>query len=216
MFSFDSQIKIHPFKLPDFDENAIKNEPMLFSCDYKTSRKLGGPITNAFLDCLPYNILYRKDFIVDSRVHMLKPGWFPCIPGFHHDDVPRSTKNGQPNYVNPEYESKHIMCLVNGDICPTEFAIGQVELEDVKEGEVYYKVWHPIIEEKIKKGELKSVKAPSNVPILFNNHTFHQGTRAVGNGFRWFIRCSYNTNRPHLNELRRQTQVYLEHPMDGW
>lgn len=86
--------------LPTFTDNEVKNEPMLFSCDRDASIALGGPITKAFLDSLYPEFLNHPDFILDTRVHMLMPGWFPCIPGYHHDDVPRNNTNGQPNYDN--------------------------------------------------------------------------------------------------------------------
>lgn len=193
-------------------QDHIKNEPMLFNCDLTSARKLGGPITREFLSVFPDD----AKIVVDSRVHMLMPGWFSCIPGFHHDDVPRSGENGQPNYANPEYRSKHIMGLVNGDICPTEFAVGEIDLE-IPTGTIY-KEWHPQVKEAIDSGKLESVKVPSGRYIHFDDRSFHQGTRAVASGWRWFIRVSYDTDRVDnvTNELRRQVQVYLEHPMEGW
>lgn len=102
-----------------FTLEQIKNEPMLFSCDCIHARRLGGPITHAFLDSLPTDWLLADDFVVDSRVHMLMPGWFPAIPGYHHDDVPRSREDGQPDYIAPAYRSEHVMMLVNAEVCPT-------------------------------------------------------------------------------------------------
>jgi len=215
--TFKSELQVNLNQaIPQFAEAVIKNEPMLFNCDYKTARQLQGPITEAFLDNLSPDWRNAPDLIIDSRVHMLMKGWFPCIPGYHHDDIPRSRKDKQPNYDTPEYEAEHLLCLVNGNIAPTEFAIGNSEFPRVAEGEVCYKVWHPLVEEKIKHRELIKVSAPSNVFVYFNCYTWHQGVRAVDNGWRWFIRCSRNTGRKPTNELRRQVQVYLEHPMEGW
>lgn len=30
------------------------------------------------------------------------PGMFLAIPGWHHDNVPRTVNNGQPNYKDPQ------------------------------------------------------------------------------------------------------------------
>lgn len=136
--------------------------------------------------------------------------------GTNHDDVPRERSDGQPNYIKPSYEAQHCMMLVNGDICPTEFALGDSEFEDVPMGQVYYKVWHPQILQKIKDWELAAWKAPSNQLIYFDWQTWHQGTRAIADGWRFFIRASWNTGRKPLNEVRRQVQVYLEFLMEGW
>jgi len=214
MYRFNSQIRIGE-TLPDFPVKEIKNEPMLFNCDLQHAYLFGESLTHAFLDKLPEGWLNSKDLILDSRVHMLMKGWFPCIPGFHHDDVPRDRADGQPNYINSSYKAEHAMALI-GDCCPTEFALGNAEFPEIKEGEKYYKIWHPLVVEKIKNGELASVNAPSNKIIYFDYHTWHQGIQSAKDGWRWFIRATRNTGRKPTNELRRQVQVYLENPMEGW
>lgn len=206
--------------LKSFTQKEIKDEPMLFSCDLAHAFDLGGPITRDFLltvfgDSLP---LDSNGYCFDSRVHMLMPGWFPCIPGWHHDDVPRSRADGQPNYRNPEFHSKHILALHNGDIAPTEFAVGNIVLPHT-DG-VVYKEWHPRVQRAVDTGQLELYKAPSGQLCHFDCDTFHQGVRAVGRGFRWFGRLSwdagYEEGRPHANEVRRQVNVYMEFPMEGW
>lgn len=199
---------------------VIKNEPMLFNCDLHGAYILGGPITRGFLDAfVGDNNIQRRDFhkyVVDSRVHMLMKGWFPCIPGFHHDDVPRTGPNGQPDYMFPAYHSKHCMGLVNGDICPTEFAIGEHDFI-IPKG-IIYKQWHEDVTKLLEERKLISWLAPSGRLIYFDDRTWHQGTRAKEDGWRWFCRISWDTDRAkHVtNEVRKQVQVYLEHPMTGW
>lgn len=121
---FDSQIK----KVGQFDKEysieTVKNEPMFFSSDVNYAYENGGPITKRFLDLLPYRF---NTGVFDSRVHMLMPGWVPCIPGWHHDDVPRTRSDGQPDYENMAYKSEHVMGLVNGDLAPTQFAVGRID-----------------------------------------------------------------------------------------
>ena len=85
----------------NFPTEVIKNEPMFFNCDLAYAFKHGGEITKTFIAGLPEDwISYNP--VLDSRVHMLMKNWYPCIPGYHHDDVPRSTSTGQPNYLSPE------------------------------------------------------------------------------------------------------------------
>ena len=198
--------------LPPFSQEKVKNEPMLFNCDYEYARKLGGPITHAFLDLLQLD----GPIIIDSRVHMLKRGWWPCIPGWHHDDVPRSRADGQPNYKNPEYESFHCLALINGGIAPTEFALGTSTFNEVPIKQTVYKVWHGEVEKQLLDNRLMRYQAESNRLIYFDWQTWHQGTRAVTDGWRFFIRASAKTNRKPTNEIRRQVQVYLDLPMEGW
>lgn len=213
---FNSAIQYRGTFSPIWSQDQIKNEPMLFNCSGSAAYDLGGPITREFLDGLPAD-WKNIPLIIDSRVHMLMKGWYPCIPGYHHDDVPRSTESGQPNYYNPEYHSEHLLGLVNGDICPTQFALGEIDLDIPAHG-IIYKQWHVDVKYALDTGRLWSHSAPSGVYLQFDWQTFHQGVAANRPGWRWFIRVSRNTDRVKspTNELRRQVQVYLEHPMEGW
>lgn len=210
----NSQITVAGPKLRSFSQDILKNEPMLFSCDWFHAYEMGGEPTKDFLLSLP-NHVQNQHTIIDSRVHMLMPGWYPCIPGWHHDDVPRGM-DGQPNYHNPQYRSNHAMVLYNGDICPTEFAVGKSEFSSPESHPVVYKGWHKEVESKLEHMQLDHVKAPSNQIIYFDDRTWHQGTAAVANGWRLFIRASWNTQRKATNELRRQCQVYMEDIHAGW
>jgi hypothetical protein len=214
-FQFSSEASLGRH-LPAFSQDEIKNEPMLFSCDWEAARELGGPLTLEFMRNLARSWEPGNDIIIDSRVHMLMPGWYPCIPGWHHDDVPRTRADGQPNYEAPDYKAEHCMALVGGDICPTQFALGTHTLPDIPMGGVIYKRWHPIVETQVRSQVLRLWDAPPNRLVFFDWQTMHQGTRANASGWRWFIRASRNTRRHPTNEPRRQVQVYLEFPMEGW
>lgn len=199
-----------------FTDENVKNEPMLFNCDVVSAHKMGGVLTRAFLRSLTLEWLNDPTLVVDSRVHMLMPGWFPAIPGYHHDDVPRTRCDGQPNYESPEYRSEHVLMLVNGDVCPTHFAIGAKDFKVPPVGEVIYKAWHPQVDAAVKSGELELISVPDRTLCFFDDRTWHQATPAVKAGWRWFIRASRNTHRKPTNEIRRQVQVYMENPMEGW
>jgi len=222
---FNSQIKeLGQFALFASNEE-IKNEPMFFNCDLQYAFDNGGDITKSFIESLPpdWDV---KSCVFDSRVHMLMPGWYPAIPGWHHDDVPRPEiptgqhfiTAGQPDYDNPRYKSEHILGLVNADVCPTEFAIGECIMPMIPDGELIYRAWHKEVEDLLTKGYLKHVLANDRVLYYFDCDTFHTGNKAVKHGWRWFGRVSKNTDRTKniTNEIRRQVQVYLEFPMEGW
>lgn len=215
-YTFDSKFKnIGTFKA-DWSEEIVKNEPMLFNCDLNSAYKLGGPITREFLNRIPW---LHDDVVVDSRVHMLMKGWYPAIPGFHHDDVPRSTLNGQPNYDNPEYNSEHLMGLVNGEICPTVFAVGKMTLPKLySKDSVIYEEWNKVVDNLVWKRLVREEEAESGKVIYFDCNAMHRVQEAKENGWRWFIRVSRNTHRTRhvTNEVRRQVQVYMSNPTQGW
>lgn len=222
---FNSQIEIiRPFATY-CDNSQIKDEPMFFNSDWQFAYDEGGPITKSFLMSLPDD-WKNGPLVFDSRVHMLMPGWYPAIPGFHHDDVPRPeipvgqhfATAGQPDYDSPRYLSEHILGLVNADVCPTEFALGECHMPKVEDGEIIYRKWHLEVEQLLAKRLMHKAIAPDRMLVKFDWQTFHSGSKAVSNGWRWFGRVSRNTDRTNTvtNEIRRNAQVYLEFPMQGW
>jgi hypothetical protein len=223
--SFDSRFQELGAFAADIESGEIKNEPMFFNSDLEFAYLNGGPITRSFIDALP-TLWYDLPVVFDSRVHMLMPGWFPAIPGYHHDDVPRPTipvgqhfaTAGQPDYDAPRYRSSHVMGLVNAEICPTHFAVGQCTMPEVADGELIYRKWHTEVERLLAAGEMELAIAPDRQLIGFDCDAFHTGSKAIAAGWRWFGRVSRNTERTDgiSNEIRQQVQVYLEFPMEGW
>lgn len=223
--TFDSQAHLVGGFAQDITNDAIKSEPMFFNCDLDFAMEYGGPITRDFIYSLPTDWRY-DEVVIDTRIHMLMPGWYPAIPGYHHDDVPRPDipagqhflTAGQPDYDNPRYLSEHIIGLVNADVCPTHFATGRATFSEVPEGKTIYKHWHPEVLRHIEDGSLKQWEAPDRTLLQFNHATWHTGSKAVKNGWRWFGRVSRNTDRVKkiTNEIRVNAQVYLEFPMEGW
>jgi hypothetical protein len=214
--TFKSEFSICAVPMPTFTDDEIKNEPMFFSSDAHFPRGIWGPITREFLARIHPDIITRPDFIFDSRSHMLMPGMFPCIPGWHVDDVPRTRPDGQPDHANPEYRSEHIMCLI-GDCSVTSFLSGTIELEDVPiGGGTVYKAWDEEINKRLITYPEAEVSCPVGVPVHFNCQSFHRGNPATKNGWRWFGRVSWNTNRKPKNEIRKQVQVYMPVVNQGW
>lgn len=210
MYTFDSFVT-EGAELSRYDTWHVKNEPMFFSASPDFAYDHGGPITKQFLDRLTV-----EPVAFDSKVAMLMPGWWPCIPGWHHDDVPRSGDAGQPDYDFPGYRSKHAFAIVGDDICRTEFALGTARFPRPRKGEIAYGVWDPIVDSKIATRQLEPWVTPMEKIIYFDDRSWHRGVQATGVGWRWFGRASWNTDRPVTNELRFQVQVYLENPKEGW
>lgn len=208
MFEFDSRMEA----LGSLGDGPcdVRREPMLFRADERFARQRGGEITSAFLDRLPTDL---GEPIIDSRVHMLMPGFYPCIPGWHHDDVPRERADGQPNYETPSYHAEHVMMLVNADVAPTEFAIGFVRLPDVPFGRRVYQVWDGMLNEH---PGVTIHPVEDRVLVKFDDQAFHRGVPAVKRGWRFFIRASFGTLRVPTNEVRTQVQVYLPVVNQGW
>lgn len=197
-------------------EETVKAEPMFYGASVDFASEYGGPITRAFLKAAftqPW-----QGARLDTKVTMLIPGFYPCIPGWHHDDVPRERSDGQPEYFNPSYRSEHMTAIVgtNWEVCKTEFALGKASFFDVPLGEKYYKRWHPYVEELITNGWLNRKSLEYGDIVHFNDRTWHRGTQAAGFGWRWFARITKGSKAPIVNEIRNQVQVYLADPIEGW
>jgi hypothetical protein len=211
--NFKSDFERGPALL-DWSQDFVKKEPMLFSASREYAMIQGGPITRNFLSYLPKGV----EPIIDSRVHMLMPGWYPCIPGWHLDDVPRTRLDGQPDHAHPAYKSWNVMAIV-GDASVTEFIKGELSFPDIglHEGAVYGQ-WNAEINRQLKSANctLAVKQVPTSTAVTFKYGAFHRGVPATKNGWRFFIRANYNTAREVKNEIRRQTQVYLPVPEAGW
>ncbi len=206
---------IYGHNLIKASQAEIKQEPMLHRADVPFASSNGGKLTLQFLDAVSYYWGTKDNLLIDSRVHMLMPGQFPCIPGWHHDDVPREREDKQPNYDNPSYKAEHCMALW-GDCSLTEFALGEHEIEIPPIGQKIYKVLSPQIEALCLDGKLKRVIAPSEKLIFFNYHTWHRGAETTKTGFRFFIRATRNSKLEARNEIRYNANVYIPVLDEGW
>lgn len=213
-FESDFQKVGEMYPYTKMDEYAVKNEPMFFSASPMFAYINGGPLTRAFLSAARP----PEDSIIDSRVHMLMKGWYPCIPGWHLDDIPRTRPDGQPDHEHPAYKSSNLMAIV-GDASVTEFIVGKLDLSDIglREGAVYGQ-WNARINQMLAQpnSQIAIKQVPERAVVRFGFGAFHRGVPATKDGWRFFIRANYNTARTIKNEIRRQTQVYLAVPEMGW
>ena len=193
----------------------IKKERLFWRGDVNYIESRAGFITKNFIEQLDQT----KDWIIDTRVHMLMPGWYPCIGGWHLDDIPRDTDNGQPNYKNPSYISEHVIAIVDALDAPTgsltEFLTSDVTLPDVPDDKILYGEWSKEINKQLKEGTITSAHAAERALVSFNNQTFHRGQPASSSGWRFFIRATTNTQLEVENEIRKQVNVYIQAEA-GW
>jgi hypothetical protein len=201
-------------QMGNYEEQIIKQEKMFFSSSPEYAFANGGPIIQDFIKYFIHTRenWHDENWIIDSRVHMLMPNWFPCIPGWHHDDVPRSTPNGQPNYENPEYLSEHLMVVIGKSAMP-QFLKTSILLPEIKD-DIVYKVWNDLIKKYTVEEDYYTCK--SGEVIQFNWNDFHRGMPSTESCWRTFIRATKNTHRKFSNEIRTQVQVYMPAIEDGW
>ena len=159
------------------------------------------PIAKFVLSQLP-----KESYIIDTRVHMLKPSWYPCIPGWHYDEISR-TEDKKLDFENNDYSKIHYLFILDfGTGSFTEFCEPNLETWPTD-----YTQLNEIINEQ--KPEL--IRTGNNIIYKFGNTDAHRGIPATGHGFRYFFRATLNSQRQARNEIRKQLNVYLD-VNKGW
>ena len=210
----------------------IQQEPMLFGAEAKFADKQGGPLTDLALLALENIGVDRTDLLVDTRSHMLKPGWFPAIPGWHCDEVPRG-KDGQPDIdLIPgclEDRPKHFLIVLDAGTCAmTHFLSKDFDddpaavIRSACSGDLSNTYKTDTVWGRCDK-HIRAWAFPDEIePALsghlyeFDQFDFHTATSAKLDGWRWFFRATTKSKRPVANEIRRQVQVYLGNENGGW
>ena len=146
---------------------------------------------------------------IDTRVHMLMPGMYPAIPGWHCDHVPRPKHtNGQPDpNVEPVPARSILPCLW---VQPRMYRGTQFLKSNITVNYDPYEVWGSINKELDNfKGEHSIYTPTEGQLVLFSGQTLHRAMPTINRGWRYFFRASF-LQTPPVNLIRRHTQVYSQ------
>lgn len=196
----------------------IKSTFGLWAASLDDAVKYGGEITREAIKCFDLKF-DRKYIIVDTKIHMLIPGFSPAILGWHTDGAPRDKNKspiglGPPNLSDQEDERfNHYHLMVTGQGCLTKFINTPIELElpDQPSYDVYKEI-SKSVEKKVKENsEIVSV-VPSCTAVEFDWWDIHSGVIATKKEWRFFIRVTETDYLEPEKDLRKiirmQHQVY--------
>lgn len=208
--------------IEDPSDEVIKNTLALWNCDLDTAVKYGGDLTRAALGAM--NLRGdRKNIIVDTKTHMLMPGFYPGIPGWHTDGVPRGPERNPGAKADPdifaqdemEDEKPRFHLLVTGDVCPTKFATTSDMFLKVTTDASLYKV----ISEQMKEKTFVSLQTAPSTVYEWDWWQLHTAQAAKTHGWRFLIRVTETDHmepQTDLNKIiRTQQQVYVPEAF-GW
>jgi len=203
-------------KIPGiYPVDQIKNEVMLFNCSFDFTRKNCGPITTNILRNVDWTKLGPIDKItVNTRVTMTMNGYYPSIPGWHCDNVPRSEKYSQPDLTLVDPAVQNVLCFVSSveNHSETEFLDQEIEIGVNKND-----VWSSVDEYLNSYDHALNLKTEFIEPgqiVQFDQQALHRSTHTINPGWRLFLRVS-NADIKQENEIRNQVQIYL--PLGkGW
>lgn len=200
----------------DIQDIRGEREKMIYQGSIGFARELGGSWTGQCLNILKDKLDEQdyKDLRIDTRVHMLKPGWFPCIPGWHTDFIRRSEDGDLQFQPEQDKDVRHFALCSHQ---PTTIFLRNrnIELEDENWGDISRD-----IETRIQKRFLNPFQVDPGNLIEFNSLELHKGTKCEQAGWRYFFRATLfpegdERRGEYANKRRWQTQVYSpEHK--GW
>lgn len=192
----------------------LRHLPQFFRADQDMAWRLGGSVVQQILSTVGFSRRWRH-VSIDSRVHMLMKGMYPCIPGWHCDDFYRGD-DGQPDLINvmERAPAEHV-CIILGDCSRTVFQAGAWEWRIPSYSTSLYAAAHKAIEAEA--GVVFKVQQVNPGELWwFSPITWHRGSPATKNGWRYFLRVTGSDHWEPKNELRTQTQVYMTDPFQGW
>lgn len=179
---------------------ALKEEPTFYQSSIDFVREHGGPITQKFLDALPL----KENVLIDIRKHKLSAGYYPAIPGYHLDWLPRKNK-GQDTDISsiPDYE--HVI-LILAETSLTEYVDESIIIPNIPETKVF-----EYCNDFIKASGARTWHVQNGDMVYFTSHDWHRASPAEGNEWRFFIRASKLDKARYkpVNQITTQSQVYI-------
>jgi len=225
---FKPAIKTLGFYCPSrvFDFKELRDEAMFFSCSPSYIGESGNyaPITRLLIDRVLsriteghiINLGADKQFVVDTRVNMLMRGQYPSIPGWHCDDVPRDKKYAQPDFNLCDEDTQHFLVIISDTKDPANCISGTEFITNAREYNLDKNNIYGSLNTEVQKDESKDTRFVREREIVqFNQAAIHRASPAKTSGWRYFFRLSY-THRKPVNEIRNQTQIYVNPDDAGW
>lgn len=204
-------------------QQDFKGQHGLFKATLQDATTYGGTAVQQALTHLP-KLSTNKNIIVDTKIHMLKKGMIPAIPGWHTDGVPRSNKNEARGNLPPDLskqegiDGNRYHLFLAGCDCPTIFLKDRnVELEVPKSGDkdLYAKIDAQILDRK----DLDREEIPMGCWWSWDWWELHTAQPAREDGWRLLIRVTETSFSKPITDLRQvisvQSQVYINGSF-GW
>lgn len=202
-----------------YNQQIIKNALQLFSwkgevkdCSNGTKYFKGSDQVNDYLFNRCIQALPVGEYVIDTKVHMLKPGWLPCIGGWHFDEIDRD-QDGNLQFDTTDSSREHYLIILDaGTGSLTEFLRAQFFPQNLAGYKVKtFKDLNDLIN---KNPNVERYTVESNNMYQFGVFEAHRGQQATGSGWRYFFRATKNSKRSNISEVRAQSQVYI--PEDRW
>lgn len=208
-------------------DELVKNTLALWNCSVEDAVKYGGDLTRAAVGAMDIRG-DRKYTVVDTKIHMLMPGFYPAIPGWHTDGVPRDAERNPAHKGDPDILAQEDLSirphrfhlLVTGNGCLTEFMHDPLTLDvPDRPSTALYKTVTEQVDAHVKAAPLSAIPCNSCQVTTWDWWNLHRGVAATKHEWRFLIRVTetdYFAPQTDLRKIiRTQQQVYA--PVEfGW
>lgn len=206
-------------------EELVANTLGLHNASVEDAVRYGGDLTRAALSAMVLGN-DRKYIVVDTKIHMLMPGFCPAIPGWHTDGVPRAVNGSPVGSDAPDLERQYNLrppryhLLVTGVGCLTQF-LRPRNLRFFAENKStrLYETLSREVNKHVSHYPEDVYEAPSCQVIEWDWWEIHQGIVAKVKEWRFLIRVTetdYLAPKTDLRQvLRTQQNVYIPREY-GW
>lgn len=172
-------------RMPRFDEVTVREERSLGWSTLANASRLGGPITQSFIEHLP-DVWRGSDVAIQVKMTWLKRGWTAGPIGFHCDwlAVDAEGRRTQPDQAWPQ-----AVAAVVGDCAMTRFIVGEVELPAVPTQADQSRDWAPWIERQVAARQAEERLIEPSTLFRFGPSSVHGRSRAKADGWRVILRA---------------------------
>ena len=176
LINFKGKPKIlKKFELDFQAQQSFMVKNVSWDCALKNIPKEFLPVLNEMKNHLKNK---HKYITVDFKIHYLRKGEYPCIPGWHLDTNMDVKKDNWENHL----------LFVLGENSLTEFLNQDIELtysNKKKQTEI-----KKDYQNQIKKLKINPWKIPEQTIVQYSRDSFHRGSSAISDGWRVLIRVS--------------------------
>lgn len=214
-YAFNSTPVVYGRSIEQPSDEEVRKTPPLFNASLEDALLYGGDLTRSALSAMDIRGDHEH-VIVDTKVHMLMPGMWPAIPGWHTDGAPRPY--GRPRLdLQAEMRPPRFHLLVTGEGCLTDFVASDIvlNLQHNDSPKLYEEITTAV-----NAANPSTFEIPSCRSVEWGWWDLHRAKAATKREWRFLIRVTETDHRPPKTDLRdilrTQQQVYVPSESFGW
>lgn len=208
-------------------QGAVEASPSLRRASVENALLFGGPLVRDALQSCPLHG-DRPHVLVDTKVTFLMDGWFPSIPGWHTDGIPRGDEKSPASSGVPDLNHQDRLSgvgasplfhtvVLGGHSLPRFLANPMcLDLVHGQDRELYAEMSRLVEQSGVLSEDDALVSYQEGQWLTWDWWNIHSATPSSGRGWRLLVRVTESSVPPcDQGFVRAQNQVYV--PVEiGW